>query len=461
MSSTNGDEPDPPTAWHCETAWLGGAVVFDDVNIYVRDGVIESVETGAPAAPGAERLRGIVLPGLANVHSHAFHRALRGVSHDRSATGTFWSWRDTMYDIAAALDPEKYEALARATYAEMALAGITAVGEFHYLHHDRGGHAYDDANEMGDRLVAAARAAGVRLTLLDTCYLRSGFDEVDLNPVQRRFSDGSVGNWSARASASAEKYGGEPDIVIGAAVHSVRAVTADDIAGVATWAVGHGVPLHAHVSEQRAENDACMAALGATPTQVLDGAGALRPSFVAVHATHVDDDDDVIRLGLSGSGVCVCPTTERDLGDGVGRASLLGGAGCPLSVGSDSHAVIDLFEEVRAIELDERLVSGRRGIHDPTTLLHAATTHGYRSLGFEGGQLLPGAAADFIAVSTTSTRLAGWHPERAAAHVVFSATAADVTDVVVGGEAIVRDRIHQLIPDVAGQLDRAIRAVLP
>ncbi|GAB3800159.1 hypothetical protein GCM10027605_15180 [Micromonospora zhanjiangensis] len=225
------------TRWHAEHAWLGdpAAGPVDDVLIEVTDGRFGAVTAGRTPPPDAVRLAGLTLPGLANAHSHAFHRALRGRTQD--GRGDFWSWRDRMYAVAARLDPERYLALARAAYAEMALAGITCVGEFHYLHHAPGGRPYDDPNAMSAALVEAAAQAGVRLTLLDTCYLTAGVDGTPLAGGQLRFGDGDAAGWAERAGAF-RPAGGHARL--GAAVHSVRAVPADQLPEVARWAADRG-----------------------------------------------------------------------------------------------------------------------------------------------------------------------------------------------------------------------------
>ena len=321
-----------------------------------------------------------------------------------------------MYALAERLDPESYLAIARATYAEMALAGITTVGEFHYVHHGPDGTPYSDRNEMGRALIAAAAEAGVRLTLLDCCYLHGGIGAAP-EGAQRRFSDGSAEAWAARVDELEESE----SVRIGAAIHSMRAVDPEAAAIVAAWARQQDRPLHAHVSEQPAENEACLAAYGRTPTALLADAGALDASFTAVHATHLDDGD-VTLLGGSGSCACVCPTTERDLADGVGRMRPLVDAGASLSLGSDSHAVIDMFEEARAVELDERLASGERGHHTTSALIRAASEGGHACLGWpDAGRLEPGARADLVTVSLETVGLAGWDPEHALDSVVFAA----------------------------------------
>jgi formiminoglutamate deiminase len=402
------------------------------VVIEAVDGVLTDVRVGPPP-PGAVRLTGLVLPGLVNAHSHAFHRALRG----RAGGTDFWHWRDGMYALVDRLDPSTYLALAAACFAEMTEAGITTVHEFHYLHQPGG---------MDDAIVEAAAAVGVRLVLLDTCYLRAGFDDAPLSLVQQRFSDGDVERWAARASAVAARY---PDVTVGAAVHSVRAVDGRSMAAVAQWTAERDVPLHFHLSEQPAENEACLAATGRTPAALVAEAGMLGPRSTAVHATHLTDDD-VRLLGTSGTTVCLCPTTERDLADGVGPAARLAEAGSPLTLGSDSQAVIDLFEEARAVELDERLVTGRRGAHSAESLLTAAVG---------GNRLAVGERADFVLLSLDSVRLAGFSPEQAAAHVVFAAAAADVREVVVGGQVVVTGGRHVAI-ETAAALQAAINAVV-
>jgi len=463
----------------CERAWLNaGRGVADGVTVTVDGDRITAVDAGRPAPGDAIRFAGLTIPGLANCHSHAFHRALRG--RTQRGTGSFWTWRDQMYTAAERLDPDRYHALARATYAEMALAGITCVGEFHYLHHDRDGRPYSDPNAFGEALIAAARDVGIRIALLDTCYLAAGFDRAP-EGVQRRFSDGDADRWADRVEALAAAHVGSDDVVVGAAIHSVRAVPADQLGPVAEWARRHHAPLHVHLSEQPAENTDCLAAHGVTPTALLDEHGALGPSTSAVHATHLTDDD-VARLGSARAYACFCPTTERDLADGIGPSAALRDADATLTLGSDSHAVIDPFEEMRAVELDERLATQRRGTWSAAALLGAATVDGHRSLGFgapsAGGSQIPkhagesedlatpsgaagviavGARADLVAVATDSVRTAGTggDPES----IVFAATASDVTDVVSSGVRIVADRTHHTIPDVPAELAAAIDSV--
>jgi formiminoglutamate deiminase len=418
-----------------EHAWVGGEV-RRNVRIEIADGRFTAVTPDAE--PAGELLPGLVLPGLANAHSHAFHRVLRGRTH--TGRGSFWTWREQMYAVAATLDPDGYLALARAVYAEMALAGITCVGEFHYLHHAPGGVRYADPNAMGAALIRAADEAGIRITLLDTVYLTAGADGTPLHGVQERFGDGDVDGWASRVAGLT----GAAHAVIGAAIHSVRAVPAGQLSLLAGRA-----PLHVHLSEQRAENEQCRAVHGCTPTELLDRHGVLGPGATAVHATHLTDGD-VKLLGESRTGVCLCPTTERDLADGIGPARRLADAGSPLSLGSDSNAIIDPFEEIRGLEMNERLASETRGHFPAASLVAAAANHA--ALGWhDAGSLAPGRRADLVAVALDSVRTAGARPEQA----IFAATGADVTHVISGGRRIVADGRHTLV-DVPRELAKVL-----
>ncbi len=429
-------------AYLLEKAWVDGAV-RDVVRVEVEAGRFTSVEvdTERPGTP----VRGLTLPGFANTHSHAFHRALRGRGEREG--GSFWTWREQMYDVAGRLDPDGYYDLARATYAEMVAAGYTSVGEFHYLHHQPDGTPYDDPNAMGHALVAAARDAGIRITLLDTLYLSSGFGK-PVEGVQRRYSDGDPETWLARVEAMRDDAGSR----IGAAVHSVRAVPQDHLAAAAVFEGER--PLHVHLSEQSAENEQCLAAYGVTPTRLLADAGLLGITTSVVHATHLTDDDVALLRDQCGF-VSICPTTERDLGDGIGPTDRLRAAGhTELTLGSDSHAVIDPFEEMRALELDERLATGVRGAWPAAELLTMATLNGQVSLDWaDSGAIAVGNRADLVTLDLASPRTAGTGADEHTA--VFAASAADVRQVMVDGR-IVFDGDHAR---VGRELDAAIGKV--
>jgi formiminoglutamate deiminase len=432
------------SAFWCERAWLPDGIA-EGVRVTEEGGVITAVETCEPG-PHDVRLSGLVLPGFADAHSHAFHRALRG--RTSTGPGTFWTWREAMYRVAARLDPDSSLALARAAFAELALAGVTCVGEFAYLHHGPGGRRYADPNAMSEALVQAAADAGIRLTLLDTCYLAGGLSadgHLPLDDVQRRFSDGDVDAWAARVAALPAR----PGLVVGAAVHSVRAVPAAALEDVV--AAAGGAPLHVHLSEQPAENEAARAHYGCTPTELLAAHGVLGPATTAVHATHLTDGDLAL-LGGSGTGVCACPSTEAELADGIGPVGRLRDAGSPLCLGSDSHAQADLLAEARSLESYARLATGERGTFRPAELLEALTAAGHRALGWDdAGRIAVGCRADLVAVATGSVRTAGVAPDQ----LLLAATAADVTTVVVDGRPVVTDGRH-VLGDVGALLREAV-----
>lgn len=358
-----------------------------------------------------------------------------------------------MYRVAQRLTPELYHDLALGVFAEMLAGGYTAVGEFHYVHHLTDGTPYADPNAMGEALITAAREAGIRLTLLDTCYLSSGFGR-PLLPEQARFGDRDVLAWRGRVQELADRHAGEDGLTIGAAIHSVRAVDPQDMEVVVDWARETGAPLHVHLSEQVKENSDCQAAWGGTPTEVLRRAGAWEAKATAVHATHLGDEDVKV-LGAHGVTCCFCPSTEADLADGIGPALALVGAGAPLSIGSDQDVLSDPFAEVRALEMDQRLERGTRENFTPEDLVRALTTGGYESLGWStGGEIAPGALADLVQIRTDSPALAGVTPRR----LPVLASRADIGDVWVGGDRVVHGGHHVRI-DAAAVLRTAIDAL--
>lgn len=390
------------------------------------------------------------IPGPINAHSHAFHRILRGRTHEGAAggAGDFWTWREQMYAAARDLGPAGYEQLATAVFAEMAVTGWTAVGEFHYLHHGSGGTPYPD-HDMDRALARAARTAGIRLVLLDTCYLSGGLDTagrpVELNETQLRFSDGDVAGWATRhtalrAALTAEEPAtvqeGAGLVTLGAAIHSVRAVPPAALEVIA-GALEPGEPLHVHLSEQPAENQACIAAHGLTPTALLAEHGLLGQQLSAVHATHLTDAD-IAALGAAGCSIVMCPTTEADLADGIGPARELADAGAIIALGTDQHAVVDPYLEMRALEHGERLRTGIRGRFSPAELAAASRAGGLRSLALAEND-------DHVLVDTASLRTAGSRE----AQLPLTATAADVHAVVINGIEVARDGIHTRLGDPA------------
>ena len=404
------------TTFWCEA--VVGERVERGVRFEVSDaGDILTREPGPPREGDASL--GTVLPGAGNAHSHAFHRALRGRT---DGAGDFWRWRERMYAAANALEPDTYFALARAVFAEMLVAGYTAVGEFHYLHHRSDGTAYPHEFELA--IVAAAEDAGIRLTLLDTAYLAGGIG-LPLASEQRRFGDGDADGYLARWYSLRERA---PSL--GAAIHSVRAVPPHAIERIVAG-LPAGVPLHVHVSEQPRENADCLAAYGVTPTRLLADLGALTARTSIVHATHLTDDD--LRL-LAPVTVVMCPTTEADLGDGIGPARALADAGARIAIGSDQNGVVDPLLELRGLEAHERLASGLRGRFSSPELVRVASAGGYGALGLGSHSLAVGDPFDAIELSTTSVRTVGSD----ASQLVLSATASDVERVFVGGALAAR-----------------------
>ncbi|WP_062463739.1 formimidoylglutamate deiminase [Demequina soli] len=420
---------------------IGSLVLPEDVR---RDVLVEMDDAGVVTAvgsgsAGADLAVDVAAPAFANTHSHAFHRLLRGRTN--GGGGDFWRWRDVMYGVAGTLDPDGLRAAATAVYAEMVAAGYSAVGEFHYLHHDPSGAAYP-GHAMELALAEAAAEAGIRLTLLDTVYLRGGFG-TDLVGPQVRFSDGTIEAWHARWHGLRDTLAAaHPDVTLGAALHSVRAVDPADLARAAAG-LPADVPLHVHLSEQTRENEDCVAATGLTPTALLERAGVLSPRTTAVHATHLTDAD-VAALGTARVSVSMCPTTEADLGDGLGHSEALRDAGARLTIGSDQNVVIDPFDELRRLEGGARLASHRRGVLSPAQLWRAGTVDGQASLaplGAPAQALEVGRPLDLAILDARSPRTVGADLHE----LVLAASAADVLGTVVRG----RHRASSTLRDLA------------
>lgn len=381
----------------------------------------------------------LVLPGLATAHSHAFQRALRGRTQRRAgAEGSFWSWRGLMYQLAERLDPATIYALSRYAYAELALAGVTAVGEFHYVHHQPDGTPYEDRTALADAVVRAARDVGLRITLLRVLYHRAGAGKA-AEGAQRRFSDANLEDALADVDALRARYATDPAVAVGVAPHSVRAVPRPWLRAAAAYANAHELPLHMHVSEQRRELAECVAEHGLPPVALLAEDGLLGPRFVAVHATHLDDDE-ATALGAARSFACICRTTERDLGDGLPDVRRLVAAGVRLCTGVDSHASSDAFEEARAIELDDRSrAEGRHVAAEAPALLAAAAQEGYAAIGIESA-----ADEDEVRLSANDPALvgigdAGLDDAGLDDAVVFAASPRAVRQVRVGARLVVQD----------------------
>ncbi|MGE0792453.1 MAG: formimidoylglutamate deiminase [Sandaracinaceae bacterium] len=400
------------------------------------------------------RLEGshIVLPGLATAHSHAFQRALRG--RTQRASGSFWSWRGLMYRLAERLDPESIHAISRLAFIELARSGVTAVGEFHYVHHQPDGTPYASRTELADAVIRAALDAGLRIALLRVIYARPGFGRSP-EGAQRRFCDADVEHALRDAETLLATYAGEPRVTVGLAPHSVRAVPMAWIREAAVFASQRGLPFHMHVSEQRREIRECLAELGARPVRALADHGVLSDRFVAVHATHLDDGE-VRALGAANAYACLCRTTERDLGDGAPRTADLVRSGTRLCFGVDSHASSDPFEEARAAELDERTrLEGRCVALDAPALLEASATHGYASIGMSGLE-----ARDEVRLDANALPLVGAATDSLDDAVMFGAVGSTVERVSVDGRAIVEGGEHPLARAASESFVRALGALL-
>lgn len=440
----------------------GVALVVD------ADGRIHSI--GRPPE-GCERIRleGVaLLPGLVNAHSHAFQRVIRGRTEHRVPghdADDFWSWREAMYAAALELTPEDVRVASRMAFLEMALGGITHVGEFHYLHNDRDGAPYADPNELAHAVIAAATEVGIRITLLRVAYQQGGFDQPP-GPRQRRFIEPTetfLRNVEALRGASSVT-GSRGRATVGVAPHSVRAVGPEALAEIAAWAQGQGLPIHLHASEQPAEVEACLNATGRRPVKHLAAQGVLGERTTLVHAIHLSDDE-VRVIAESGTQVCACPTTERNLGDGIVPADRLFESGVAVALGSDSHATIDLLEDARELDYHLRLTKLQRAVlHTPgerldrsglaRRLFTCATESGARSLGSTAGRLEVGRPADFFTVALEDPSIAGCNPDDLLPAIVFGLARTAVRDVFVGGEQIVRGGVaegtqRQIVSDFA------------
>ncbi|HEX3551458.1 MAG TPA: formimidoylglutamate deiminase [Candidatus Elarobacter sp.] len=414
-----------------------------DVAIDVApDGTIVGVQA-ASDAHGAEELDGPVVPGLPNAHSHAFQRAMAGSAERRTGAGDFWSWRERMYALAATLQPDALRTIAARTYQAMLRAGYTAVAEFHYLHRDPNGAWYADKAETARALVAAAKDAGIAICLLPALYTRGGADGSPLGERQRRFAAG-VDDVAEIAAALRREHANDPDVIVGACAHSLRAVTPRELRELLDVSPDD-VPVHLHVAEQTREVDAVQAALGARPVAWLLANHDVGPRWCLVHATHVDDAE---RDGLARSGavVALCPTTEANLGDGLFPFGPYLAAGGRFAIGSDSNVSIAPVEELRWLEYGARLATRRRlvaatsaGASCGEVLYAAAARDGARACGFAAGAIARGARADLVVLDDREAPLADAPPEELLDRYVFATDRAAPRHVMVRGRWRVRD----------------------
>lgn len=387
----------------CIGFWMREVLLPDGwahrVRIDVQDGAIAAIHRDAEPVEGDVRL-GAVVPGVPNLHSHAFQRAIAGLTSKRGETAdSFWSWREAMYAFLDRMTPEDVEAITAFVYAEMLEGGFTHVGEFHYLHHAPDGARYADPAELSLRVLAAARRAGIGITLLPVFYAHGGFGSAPPSPAQRRFTS-SIGEFAALlARVRAALVGGER---FGCAPHSLRAVDPTELRELVSLCAGR--PMHIHIAEQTREVDDCMRWSGQRPVEWLLNHAPVDAHWCLVHATHVSTAElgGIVR---SGAVVGLCPTTEADLGDGVFPADAHYDAGGRFGVGSDSNTIVDAASELRALEYSQRLVLGKRNVLASAAgesvaraLFDRVGVDGARALGIQRGGLRMGAAADFVAL---------------------------------------------------------------
>ena len=394
-----------------------------------------------------------LLPGLVNAHSHAFQRVIRGRTERRSehSSDSFWTWREQMYAAANRLTPEEIYAASRMAFLEMALSGITAVGEFHYIHHAPDGSRYADRNLIEREVIRAARDVGVRIALLRVAYARAGYQRPP-DPQQVRFIEDTPDQYLESLEDLLTATELEDDAAwVGVAPHSVRAVPLDYLKTIVEFANQRGLVVHMHVAEQAAEVEACIEEYRRSPVALLETEGLLSEKFTAVHAIHVTPKA-VSAFARGRANVCACPTTERNLGDGVVPVDAYFKAGVAVSLGSDSQIQIDLLEDARELEYHLRLQQTVRNVLAPVDdvdesalarrLFDCATVNGATSIGFDGGTLEPGAPADFFTVDLDDPSIAGSTTENLLANIVFSLSRTAIRDVVVGGKRIVEEGRH-------------------
>ncbi len=397
----------------------------------------------------------VLLPGFVNAHSHAFQRLIRGRAESRAVSGRdFWSWRNTMYQAAAALSPDDMFDVTRMCFLEMVKAGITTVGEFHYVHNRPDGTAYSDANTLARQVIRAAHSVGLRIVLLRSAYLRAGF-ELAPDAGQQRFYE-SADTYIENTAALLDEMAGASNVTVAVAPHSLRAVPLSDLHRIASWARERKLPIHMHVAEQTGENDACLREYGATPVQLLAREGLLGPDFVAVHAIHLDDRERE-QFAASGAIICSCPTTERNLGDGIVAADASLALGVRHAFGSDSQAQIAPLEDARELDYHLRLQQQQRAVLDQPSedrpaiaplLLRCATRTGAEALGTAAGNLRAGELADMVTFALNDLSIAGHHETSLLPALVFGAERSAVRDVMVAGRFILRDGHHPLEEEI-------------
>jgi formimidoylglutamate deiminase len=507
---TDQDRHSPPIAWLPDLLYTGGrfqsglALVCEPAGTIVKVARVDEIRDEKQIRLANRAM----LPGMINAHSHAFQRVLRGRTEYRTSASfsgglrpalsggsptlnsdvkdSFWTWREKMYAAATRLAPEDVYDASRMAFMEMALGGITSVGEFHYLHHAPNGTPYDDPNLLAKEVIRAASDVGLRIALLRVAYVRSGF-QADVNPQQARFIESDSESYLKNVEELVAVCRGTSPTVregsltsteslpdgranapsqttaaswVGVAPHSVRAVPLAYLRHVIGFASDHNLKVHMHVAEQPAEVSACVEEYGRTPFALLETEGLLSENFTAVHAIHVTPKA-IAAFAKSGATVCACPTTERNLGDGVVPVDEYFKNGVPVCLGTDSHTQIDLLEDARELEYHLRLQKLERAVLGgsgpsvsegvssiATELFACATINGAHSIGASSGSLEPGKAADFFTVDLNDPSIAGASTDDLLSSIVFSASRAAIREVIVGGKPIVSEGQHLVQEEV-------------
>lgn len=441
---------EPQRSWLPELIYADGK--FHSARPITCDDRGHITSAASQAGPPTQLKNRAALPGLINAHSHAFQRVIRGRTEYRTSENkdSFWTWREMMYSAAERLTPQDVYDASRMAFLEMALSGITSVGEFHYLHQAPGGQPYEDPNLLAKEVVRAAQDVGLRIALLRVAYARSGF-ETEPNPKQRRFIELDPEIYVKHLERLIVDLRSSANVWVGLAPHSVRAVPLDYLRTIITFGNSRNLPIHMHVAEQPAEISACIAEYGRSPVALLATEGLLSDFFTAVHAIHVSPKA-VAMIAQARALVCACPTTERNLGDGVVPADLYFQNDVRVALGTDSHVQIDLLEDVRELEYNMRLHNMERAVLSPEQsdsraalagrLFDCATSRGAESIGSPGGSLNERRGADFFTVDLDDPSIAGATEDDLLASVVFSLSRTAVKDVFVGGKQIVEDGRH-------------------
>ena len=416
----------------------------DNVRLDIEAGRIAAIAADARATAD-DREFGIAIPGLANAHSHAFQRVLAGHTEERgpSDKDNFWTWRSRMYKLAGKIDATAMQAIARQVYSEIVATGYTSVAEFHYLHNQP--DTFETSEALFEAIVAAADASGIRLTYVPVLYERAGFEQPEPTADQQRFAisiDEFLAHYQRVKSLAGDRF------TVGIGAHSLRAVTADSLARIAEVAAADGAPMHIHIAEQQREVDQCMAVHGKRPVEWLLEQHDVNEQWCLVHATHIDDEE-ITAVAESGAVVCLCPSTEANLGDGLFPLQKFLERQGRIAIGSDSHVTINPFEELRWLEYGQRLVTHKRNIaaisrtQTGRSLFELAAAGGALATGQPGGRIKTGDNADLVLLDDDSPMLVGHSTRSLLDALVFSGFTLPIDGVMVRGEWQVIDGIHK------------------